>query len=129
MFRPEPRATLLYPSGPPRDPGKPHLFVLMTASSGPAQQVLMVPVSTRQSRSDTTCVIDAGAHEFIQHESVIEYRHARTEPAEKLIRGVANGEFVPKEPLGEQLFDRVRRGFDRSRFVKPFAREFLKDYG
>lgn len=129
MFRPEPRATLLYPSGPRDDPRRPHLFVLMTKPSGPAQQVLMVPVSTLVRHSDSTCVINAGAHEFIQHESVVEYRYARIEPAEKLVRGVDNGEFIPKKPLDQQLFDRVRAGFYKSPFVKPFAQEFLKDYG
>lgn len=129
MFRPEPRATLLYPSGPPRDPTQPHLFILMTVPSGPAQQVLMVPVSTRTRRSDTTCVINAGDHDFFQHESVVEYRYARIEPAERLVRGVSSGEFVEREAVSQQLFDRVRTGFFKSRFVKPFARNFLDDYG
>lgn len=129
MFRPEPGATLLYPSGPSHDQARNHLFILMTAPSGPADQILMVSVSTRQKRSDTTCVLAAGAHAFIRHESVVEYKFARIEPARRLVSGVASGEFIVKDPVTHEIFERVRAGLYRSPFAKPYAREFLKDYG
>lgn len=130
MFEVKPGATLLYPSGPADDPRRNHLFVVMTPPSGPAKQVLIVPVCSKHEHSDPTCVIKTGEHPFIRHDSVVEYRRARVDvTAEQLMRGVGKKELVPKEPISEALFARIRAGFQQSRFVKPFARQFLKDYG
>ena len=128
MFSPVPGSTLLYPSGPPNDLHRLHLFVLMTPPGGPAQQVLMVPVTSKHEKSDGTCAITAGAHEFVTHDSVIEYRHARIEPVQKLLDGVKSGLFVEKSPVTAELFAKIHAGFFHSKYTKPFARDFLKLY-
>jgi hypothetical protein len=126
---PEPRATLLIRSGPAGDPDRKHLFVLMTGAKGRGRQVLLVPITSRNEKSDTTCTISAGEHEFVQHDSVVEFRHARVEFADTLVAGIARGEFVERAKVSESLFARIHDGFARSRFAKPFARAFLRDYG
>lgn len=131
MFSPVPGMTLLFPSGPANDLRRLHLFVLMTPPSGPARQVLMVPITSRHEKSDTTCPIpgEGTAHQFVTHDSVVEYRHARIEQVDILARGVESGEFVEKPSVDKALLAQVRAGFFTPKFTKPFAREFLKAHG
>lgn len=131
MFSPVPGMTLLFPSGPANDLRRLHLFVLMTSPSGPARQVLMVPITSCHEKSDTTCRVpgQGAAHQFVTHDSVVEYRHARIERVDVLARGVGSGEFVEKPPVDKALLSQVRAGFFTSRFAKPFTCEFLKAHG
>ena len=100
----------------------------MTGTKGRGRQVLLVPITSRNEKSDPTCIV-AGEHEFMQHESVVEFRYARVEFADALVAGIARGEFTERAKVSEALFTRIRDGFSRSRFVKPFARDFLRDHG
>lgn len=129
MLQPEPGMTLLLPSGPANDPRKNHLFVLMTAASGPARQVLMVPICTLRATSDRTCILQADDHEFLQRESFVAYRNTRLEFADRLVRGVAKGELTERDRIDGAILTEIRKGFERSRFVGRFAPAFLDQYG
>lgn len=130
MFLPQPRATLLIPSGPANNLRQQHLFVLLTGACGPANQTLLVPFSTfRHASPDQTCIVRAGSHEFITVDSVVMYSKCRLEPSEKLINGENTAEFIEKAMLDEEIFARVRGGFNDSKFAPPYALEFLEQYG
>lgn len=125
-FQPVKRACLLFPSGPADNVYQLHLFVLLNDPWGPANQVLIVPItSLKPTQCDKTCVLTAGTHPFIQHDSYVSYRHARVEPAEVLSRGVERNQFVDKGLLDDAVFARVVQGLRASRFTKPFAKHFL----
>jgi hypothetical protein len=100
----------------------------MTPPSGPARQVLIVPIVTEHEKSDLTCRLDSGDHPFLKRPSVVEYRRARIEFATRLEACIASGEFVRMETMNAALFERVRSGFHASRYSKPFARSFLDDH-
>lgn len=130
MFVVEHLATLLFPSGPAHDVNRNHLFVLLTDPSGPARQVLMVPICKHASENcDDTCVITPGQHSFIVHKSFVSYSQARIEPADKVVNGVSKRLFAPKDPVSKELFKRIVGGLKTSSFVKPFAREFFDAHG
>lgn len=122
LFLPVRRATLLIPSGPPGNPDRKHLFILLTDphpdNSGTAS-VLMVSLSTvRQGvRFDPSCLLYPGDHPFVRRNSYVVYRRARLEAVDAVLRGVNSGQLVPQAPLDGGVFARVCKGFRESRLT------------
>ncbi len=127
MFVARKRATLLFESGPARDPYQHHLVVVLTDPFGKAKQVVLVPIcSIRNEFYDDTCTVSVGEHSFIQQESFVDYSHGRTEPAAMVEDRVSKGFFVPKEDASEELFQKVLAGVFRSKRTKPFLKADIK---
>ena len=122
LFLPLKRATLLIPSGPESDKDRKHLFILLNDphddESGKAC-VLMVSLSTvRQGvPHDPACILYAGDHAFVKHDSYVVYQKTRIEEADKVLRGVKNGQLVPQAPMDGALFARICKGLEESRLT------------
>jgi hypothetical protein len=123
------RAILLVRSGPPEDPERKHLFIVLTDPQPPEKSVLLVGIdSIKQGLPhDPTSLLYPDDHRFIKHASYVNYRYARVEPADKLARSVEQGRFDPQEPLDEAVFARVCRGLLESRSVSLKIRNFYEN--
>ena len=122
LFLPLKRATLLIPSGPQGDQNRKHLFILLTDpqdDEAGKKCVLMVSLSTvRQGvPHDPTCILYAGDHPFVKHDSYVVYQKARLEEADKVLRGVKSGQLVPHDPMDGAVFARVCKGLEESRLT------------
>lgn len=129
MFVAAKLGTILVPSGPGNDPGRKHLFVVLTDPYGPAKQVLLAPVCSviKDVKPDDSCLLGAADHEFLQHDSYIDYAKIRIERADTLEHGVTSGAIVEKPPVSAAVYARVLAGMGKSKFAKPFAKDFLAD--
>jgi hypothetical protein len=120
-------ATLLVPSGPQQ--GHMHLFALLldplvAGGYGQRPHVLLAYVtSVPDCAFDDSCCLAAGEHPFLQHDSYVDYRFTRFEPAEHLQKCVEAGTFQPKEPCSEALRMKILRGALASRRI---PREYKK---
>lgn len=129
LFLPLKRATLLVPSGPVSEPGRKHLFILLTDpvddGSG-AKWVLMVSVSSIKAGVpyDVACILYPGDHPFINRESFVVYQKARIEDAAKVLRGVKEGRLIPQSPMGLAVFARICKGLEDSRLTVPKVLRF-----
>ena len=125
LFVPFKRATLLIPSGPANDPGRKHLFVLLTdpieAPGFEGKQVLLVNIASVPNGLpyDSTCIIQPGEHRFIKHESYVYYAKARIEAANALLRGVKSGQLIPHEIMDHALVKRICDGLQQSPHTTP----------
>jgi len=63
-------------TGPPHDPGRGHLFIILTDPCANGK-VLAVPVNSLTKRSDKTCVLKQGEHARIKHDSFAAYYRAQ----------------------------------------------------
>jgi hypothetical protein len=131
LFLPFPRATLLMPSGPPSHPGLRHLFVVMTdpvAQPDTTQLVVLVNITSVRPgvTIDATCRLSPGSHPFIRHDSYVEYRYARLEECNALLRGVRDGKLIPHSPMSEPIFARIADGMLRSPHLIPKIRHFYQ---
>lgn len=128
MFFVARRATLLIPSGPADDPDRKHLFIVLTDPTGAEREVLLVSISSAAAGrpSDPACLLYAGDHPFIRHDSFISYRSLRVEPEDRILRGLTNGELVAHDSLESALFARVCYGLETSRYVAPKFRTFYE---
>ncbi|RZT31794.1 hypothetical protein [Cupriavidus agavae] len=86
------RATLLIPSGPPADPERFHLFVLLT-DPDPEGRVLLASFSSIKPGMfhDPTCIVEPGEHPFVTRLTWVNYSHCRIEEATKLLDGINAG--------------------------------------
>ena len=121
MFFVVKRATLLIPSGPPSDPNRKHLFICLTDPAGVAKETLMVSVSTLRDGFpvDETCRLFEGDHSFIKRNSYVDYRSARIIAAEKLVKGVNQGQLIAMDALESSVFARVCYGLMQSPHTAP----------
>ena len=129
-FSPTRGGALLVPSGPTHDPDRKHLYVLLTDPVGQGQQILMVPICSVEPDKfcDDTCLLAVGEHQFLQHESYVAYAKCRVEAALHVLNLVGSGYFIPKDPLSDSIVVRMCNGLATSKFVKPFVRDFYRDY-
>jgi len=129
LFLPLKRATLLIPSGPQGDQDRKHLFILLTdpyADDVGKNCVLMVSLSTVRPGMphDPACILYAGDHPFVKHESYVLYQKARLEDADKVLRGVKNGQFVAQNPMDGAVFAGICKGLEDSRLTPSKLRTF-----
>jgi hypothetical protein len=123
-WRAEPGATFLCPTG-----GVLHLFVVVSERTDlagePSGQVLVVNFSSVPGEGipyDATCVVDAGAHPFIDRPSYVVFRYARKLVATVVERNVATGLYPAKPPLGSDVVRSIRENLIRS----PHTPRYIK---
>jgi hypothetical protein len=126
------KGTILIPSGPGDDPGKKHLFVVLTDPVGPEEWVLLASFSSYSGTyfCDDTCVIEEGTsgHAFLRRKSFVRYQKLRIEPMDKLRAGISTGLFEMHDPLPDEVFERVVAGVMQSPFAAPKYKNFLQKF-
>lgn len=120
------RGTLLAPSGPTD-----HLFIILIKSSdfegyGANRCILANITSIRKNTPyDGTCVLKAGDHSFIKHDSYIFYKQAKIESELHLKKQVDSGIMVPKETISDTLLAKAIQGLEVSIHTKKFIKMLL----
>ena len=121
-----PGTTILIPSGPPNDPQRRHLFIVVARKEGPPRQVLVVCISSiGNAYRDETVIVQACDHDFIHHESYVRFADARIMEEAALMRGLGNGTMSRNDDCDPAFLTRVLEGFHLSPAAKPFAVEFI----
>lgn len=114
--------TLMIPSGPGE-----HLFVITTDACPQQQHVLVNFTSVKPRRTiDTTCIVAAGEHPFIEQESYVLYRSAQLQAAQRLGRLVDGWVYRTGAPATVALTDRILAGFAQSPFTPRFVTAHLR---
>lgn len=127
MFIPLPRATVLIVSGPPSDPNKKHLFVLLTQGLGEGDLLLMVSICSivPNTHYDDACILNVGDHPFIKHPSYVRYDAARRLESKKIVATVAEGKMIPMTPVTPELYKQICDGLLTSLYAAPEIKSFL----
>lgn len=125
---PYPKATVLMASGPTHDPDRKHLFIVLTEPLGDPPEVLLVSLSSVSTsyQHDCSCELHPGDHSFITHPSFIRFDLARIEPAQKLIDGVDQQVFSVREPISEEVYQRICTGLRQSAGSSLRVKNFLQ---
>ncbi len=104
-------------------PGYPDTFHLYIIISIVDTKALLVNVTTKKASSDVSCVLQVGDHDFITHESVINYGEARIAETDNLKEAISKKEIKPKKPITDDLLIRILKG---ARNSKAFPQGYLK---
>lgn len=121
-------ATLHMPSGPANGSGK-HLFIVLNDPKpfnnyGPAVCIAMVNLSSIPAQGvmfDRTCILQAGCHPSVRHDSYVYYKGTRIEQLRDVQQRLTQGVYVAGQPLKPALLQAVKNGLLKSLFTK---REF-----
>ncbi len=123
-----PGSTLLVPSGQ-----KKHLHVVVLGpvaleGYGATRQIALASITTKYPNLhfDPACVIGAGEHDFIKHESWVAYRYLRVDTEAHAHARIADHTWIEHIPCTGDLVRRIRSGVCASRFTSG---EFRRLFG
>lgn len=119
--------TLFIASGPTGD----HLFVIASnpiqiQGYGSSEQVLLVPFCSVCPKHDPSCIVKIGEHEFVKHESFVDYRSSRVESVSHIRARIAEGIFKEHRPVSEHLLRRIQQGLANSTRVPRHIKDDFK---
>ena len=100
-----------------------HLWVLITGPDPAAHEAIMVNVTTQRPHSDTTTVLQPGAHPFIQRPSVVFYADARTVDARLLDQVIARGGGRSHAAFSPEVLRMIQAGVPKSPFTPRKIKE------
>lgn len=127
-YSPVRKAALLIPSGSPQNPEAKHLYVILTDACADGFHLLGSVTSVHRGIfHDKTCIIQAGGHPFITHDSYFEYRRLRTVRGNHIETCVNGWVYSPKDPVTDALFDRICVGINISEFTPRGMREYWEE--
>lgn len=96
-----------------------HLHAVMNDPCDERQVLIVNITSTKVGKyHDPACVLNAGDHEFITHESYVLYRCAQTMRAGHIANMVDKKYYLTKADWHPQIFDRIVAGLRESEDVK-----------
>lgn len=123
------RGTIMIPTGPCY-----HLHVICNDPvfypRTQKDSVLLVNISTVNPliNYDQTCLLNAGDHPFIKHESYVYYRKADIFGTHSIQRSIADGSFIADAPFRQEVFEQILSGFSTSREVSLKIKRFYENY-
>lgn len=125
-YSPEPRKTLLIPSGTFEAPDKKHLFIIMTKACSDGFHLLVSVSSIKEGvKHDPTCELAAGSHPFIAVPSFILYAKSDKVKSDLLVKCVKSWTYTPKETLDASVFSRVCLGVNASAHTPRWAKKYF----
>lgn len=74
---------------------------------------------------DDACVVQAGEHPFIEHESYVNYRGARIDEVDHITDMIARGVFIEKEPCSQELLHKMIQGALNSNRISREIKDIL----
>ena len=106
-----------------------HLWVVISDPRRDPQRVVIVNMTTVRHNSDRSCLIQAGEHGFVRHETCIMYAFAKTVADVDLERQLAAGQIQLLAPVSSILLRRIRDGAVISDFTPLGIVQVLVDQG
>jgi len=123
------KGTLLIPTGAVR-----HLHIVMNdpvfSPEHKRESVLLVNLSSIKEGLpyDDACVLEAGEHSFIRHPSYVHYRGAVISSVSRITDKVGLGDYTALEPVSNELYASVLKGFSVSRYTALEVMRFIRKY-
>lgn len=95
-----------------------------------AASVLAVNISslTDDDNCDKTCVLHAGDHPFIRHDSYVRYKDAVVMRVDRILEKVEDGEITVLSNVSEEVFLHVLSGFERSAQTKTKIKKLIRQH-
>ena len=114
-YLPTKASTLLIPSGTVADPGKKHLFFILTNRCADGFHLAISMSSIKSGRvHDPTCLLKVGDYPFIDRDSFMSYRLSRQLHHEGIKNGVESPLYIAKEDCNLDVLQRIIDGVEVS---------------
>ena len=87
----------------------PHLWIVLTESNNDGD-VVVVMLTTLRERSDTTCILEAGEHPWLKHQTVAAYQIAEWQSVDRLQLLIDQKMVHVQPPASAALLVKIQRG-------------------
>ncbi len=95
-----------------------HLLVLISDPAKNPDKVVMVTFTTWEKYKDDTCLLEPGDHPFIKHTTSVKYDGLNEIlSVEKIENLLSRGKLERKDPLSEQVLEKILRGACETKFI------------
>jgi hypothetical protein len=106
-----------------------HLWVVISDPSIDPQRVLVVNFTTRRKDSDPACILQAGEHPFVHHETCVNYAGAKVVTGAQIQKLLQKGLLTNHAALSAALLKRIRDGAAASERMSLDHADILIDQG
>lgn len=106
-------------------PDDDHLWLIASSTKEP--DVVILNMTTVRRFSDTSCLIEAGEHEFVKHQTCIAYDRAEVVSMNSIEARLLDGNIEPRAPLSKELMLRIWEGAARTQNLSLICTEILKN--
>ena len=105
---------------------KRHLKIILTEPNA-SGLVVVATVFTlrREKKQEMDCVLKAGDHPFIRHDSIVAFSDAKALPAMDILAKLQSGELIRKEEMSASVFERVLQAAKASSGMFPRIKSML----
>ena len=104
-----------------------HLWVIISDPEQDAERVLFASMTSHNVDKEDVCLIQAGEHPRVMHQTCINYQLIRHSSLANLDQLRAKGMIRPQPPVAPDLLRRIRQGAARSRRIAFEHIELLDD--
>lgn len=109
----------------PSGPSGAHLFVVIAGIQviDGKDKVLLAPIESHHSKADSSCLLDIGDHEFIQHPSFIGYHHCRIDDVKTLETLLNSGYYrAAATSVSTSVLKRIKMGYKATSRVPRYIK-------
>lgn len=99
-----------------------HLYIIIVIVTN-CNEAIIVNVTTKKENKDDTCILRADDHDFIKHDSVINYGDTIKTTINKIEQAIDLKIFIPQNPVSDDLLKKILEGALNSPDLPP---KFLK---
>jgi hypothetical protein len=103
-----------------------HLWVIFSDTDAYPDTVLFVSLTTYTVDQEDACIIGAGEHKSVRHETCVAYGRTRKASSEALCSLRDCGKIIMNDPMSPEIVNRIRQGASLSRRI---PREFIEIMG
>jgi hypothetical protein len=106
-----------------------HLWVVISDPVVDAERVLIVNFTTRRKDSDPACILQAGEHPFVHHETCVNYAGAKVVSRAQIQILLQRGLLSSHTSLSVNLLKRIRDGAAASERMSLEHADILVEQG
>ena len=106
-----------------------HHWVVISDPAVDPQRVLIVNFTTRRKDSDPACILQAGEHSFVHHETCVNYAGAKVVSEAQIQALLQKGLLTSHASLSAALLTRIRDGAAASERMSLYHADILIEQG
>jgi hypothetical protein len=109
--------------------GNNHLFVVCSDPAVDNKRIVIVGFTTRTPEEEQCCVIAAGEHDFVKHDTCVRYKDAKVASKAQLLQLLKSPLASRHKPVCAELLARIRAGAAETKCLPEVCREVLTMQG
>ncbi len=87
-----------------------HLWIIISDAKRDPENVLIVNLTTLDPRKERSCLLKAGDHPWIRHDTCVNYGDSQVTTLDKLVAARDGNALMIQNPLRPDILQRIREG-------------------